>query len=67
MPAWSTVLTSALLFAVGHLYQGVIAALVAGLLGAYFAVLFGTRRSLHRLALAHAAFNVTVLAFTLFA
>ena len=59
------VVLGALLFASGHLYQGVAGLTVALLQGVYFGLLFQRRRSLHALALAHALYNLTVLALTL--
>ena len=66
-PPWLAVLTSALLFGLGHLYQGWLAAVTALLIGVGFALLYRHRPSVHRLAWAHAAFNLTVLTGTLFA
>lgn len=66
-PAWLAVLTSALLFGIGHLYQGWLAAGGALLIGIAFSLLYRQRPSLHRLAWAHAAFNLAVLTGTLFA
>ena len=66
-PPWIAVLAASLLFSAGHLYQGWLAAAVALLLGCGFAVLYRRRRSVHRLAWAHAAFNAAVLALGLFA
>ena len=66
-PPWLAVLTSALLFGLGHLYQGWLAAAGALLIGVAFALLYRRRPSLHRLAWAHAAFNLAVLTATLFA
>ena len=66
-PPWLAVSTSALLFGLGHLYQGWLAAAVALLIGTAFALLYRHRPSVHRLAWAHAAFNLTVLTGTLFA
>lgn len=65
-PAWLAALISALLFGVGHLYQGWLAAGSALLIGIAFALLYQRRPALHRLAWAHAAFNLTVLSATLF-
>ena len=56
-PPWLAVLTSALLFGLGHLYQGWLAAVTALLIGVGFALLYRHRPSVHRLAWAHAAFN----------
>ena len=66
-PPWLAVVTSALLFGLGHLYQGWLAAAGALLVGTAFALLYRRRPSLHRLAWAHAAFNLAVLTATLFA
>ncbi len=66
-PGWLAVLASALLFGAGHLYQGWLAAGGALLIGIAFALLYRQRPALHRLAWAHAAFNLAVLASTLLA
>ena len=66
-PPWLAVLTSALLFGLGHLYQGWLATVTGLLIGAAFALLYRHRPSVHRLAWAHAAFNLAVLTGTLFA
>ncbi len=65
-PPWVAVLAASLLFSAGHLYQGWLAAAVALVLGSGLAVLYRRRRSVHRLAWAHAIFNGTVLALSLF-
>ena len=66
-PAWLAVLATALLFSLGHLYQGWLAAAVALLLGSFLALLYQRRHSVHRLAWAHALFNAVVLTGSLFA
>lgn len=66
LPAWAAAGASTALFAVGHLYQGPAGLIVAALLGTCFALLFLRLRNLHRLALAHALYNLAVLAATLF-
>ena len=65
-PPWLAVSTSALLFGLGHLYQGWLAAAVTLSIGTAFALLYRHRPSVHRLAWAHAAFNLVVLTTTLF-
>jgi membrane protease YdiL (CAAX protease family) len=52
---------AALLFGIGHLYQGWWAALFAGMLGLYFGVIYVWQRDVHALAWAHAAYNLAIL------
>ena len=66
LPPWACVAISTALFAAGHLYQGLFAAVAAGALGAYLAVLYLRAGAVHRLAIGHALFNLIVLAATLF-
>lgn len=58
---WLAALISALLFSVGHRTRAWLTAGSALLIGVAFALLYQRRRALHRLAWAHAAFNLTVL------
>jgi hypothetical protein len=55
------VAASSLLFAAGHLYQGVGAAILAAVMGVYFALAFFRRRNLHAIAIGHALYNAGVL------
>lgn len=66
LPSWVAAASSTALFAAGHLYQGLSGLIVATLLGACFALVFLRLRNLHRLAIAHGLYNLTVLAATLF-
>jgi membrane protease YdiL (CAAX protease family) len=50
-----------LLFAVGHIYQGVAGFLVASLLGLILGAIYWRRKSLHGVAVAHALYNLSVL------
>jgi membrane protease YdiL (CAAX protease family) len=52
---------STILFALGHLYQGLAGVTFAMLHGLLFAYAFQKRRSIHMLALSHALYNLTVL------
>lgn len=65
-PSWLALLISALLFTLGHLYQGWTAAIIAFLIGISFGILYQIRPSLHRIAWAHAIFNTVILIYTLF-
>lgn len=52
---------STVLFAIGHLYQGLSAVVIALVIGVVLAAIFRWRGSLHGIALAHAAYNAAVL------
>ena len=65
LPSAAAVAVSGLLFASGHAYQGPIGLAVALALGLYFAVAFTRLGNLHRVAWAHALYNLTALAATL--
>ncbi len=52
---------STVLFALGHVYQGLSGFLVALVLGVYFGALFQRTRNLHVVAIAHALYNTTAL------
>lgn len=58
---WLSVPASTLLFALGHVYQGVSGFAVALVLGLYFAFLFRKTRNLHVVAIAHGAYNTLAL------
>jgi len=57
---------STLLFAGGHVYQGLAGFAVAVIQGLYFSVLFIRLKNIHPLAIAHGLYNTTVLIVTLF-
>lgn len=57
----TTIVAGALLFAVGHLYQGVSGFVVALVVGVVIGMLYAHQRSLHAIAIAHGAYNLTVL------
>jgi hypothetical protein len=57
---------SCLLFAAGHLYQGLAGLIVALVQGIYFGLIFIKTGNLHSIALAHGLYNLTVLLLTLF-
>ncbi len=65
LPPSLAVAASSLLFAAGHAYQGPTGLAVALLMGVYFALVFLRLRNLHRLAWAHALYNMAVLLGTL--
>jgi len=66
LPGFIGIGLSTLLFAAGHVYQGVAGLAVALIQGLYFAVLFVRFKNIHPLAVAHALYNATVLIFTLY-
>ena len=67
VPAPAAVGVGALLFALGHIYQGSGGFAAALILGVLFGLLFVQRRNLHRLAVAHALYNALVLTASLWA
>jgi membrane protease YdiL (CAAX protease family) len=66
LPAAAAIGMSTLLFAGGHLYQGITGLAVALIQGLYFAVLFVRLKNIHPLAIAHGLYNLAVLVSTLF-
>ena len=64
---WLALILSCLLFAAGHLYQGLTGLIIALVQGVYFGMLFLKLGNLHALAIAHALYNLTVLILTLYA
>lgn len=66
LPGFIGIGLSTLLFAAGHVYQGVAGLTVALIQGLYFAILFVRFKNIHPLAVAHALYNTTVLIFTLY-
>jgi membrane protease YdiL (CAAX protease family) len=67
VPRAAGVAVSTVLFALGHLYEGVLGAALALVLGAYFALVYLRSRSLHVPAAAHGLFNAALLALSLVA
>ena len=67
IPATAAAGVGALLFALGHTYQGSGGFAAALILGVLFGLLFVRRRNLHRLAVAHALYNALVLTASLWA
>ncbi len=67
VPAAAAVPAASLLFAVGHLYQGLGGLLVTFALGGYLSLVFRRTRNLHAVAIAHGLYNTAVLALTLLA
>jgi membrane protease YdiL (CAAX protease family) len=57
---------STLVFAAGHVYQGVAGLAVALIQGLYFSILFVRLKNIHPLAIAHGLYNTSVLIITLF-
>ncbi len=62
-PTAAAIAASALLFSVGHVYQGIAAAVFAALMGALLAIVWFRTRSLHGIAIAHGLYNAAVLLF----
>ena len=60
-PASLSLPASTLLFALGHVYQGISGFIVALLLGIYFAVLFRKTRNIHLVSIAHGVYNSVAL------
>ena len=67
LPVFLGIGMSTLLFATGHMYQGVAGLTVALIQGLYFSILFVRFKNVHSLAVAHGLYNATVLVITLFA
>ena len=57
----AAVTVSTLLFALGHLYQGVPACIGTGLLGVFLSAVFLRTRNIHVIALAHGLYNIGTL------
>ncbi|HUX13394.1 MAG TPA: CPBP family intramembrane glutamic endopeptidase [Spirochaetia bacterium] len=57
----ATVGISAVLFAAGHMYEGIPGMVVALFSGAFLAMLYRRSRNLHQVALSHAIYNFAVL------
>lgn len=66
LPVFLGIGMSTLLFAAGHVYQGVAGLAVALIQGMYFSILFVRFKNIHPLAVAHGLYNATVLVITLF-
>ena len=58
---------ASLLFALGHLYQGVVAVIVAMAAGIILSIAFERHRNIHIIAIAHSLYNAVGIAFTAFA
>lgn len=65
VPAGAAVAASTLLFAAGHLYEGVAGAALVAVIGLCLAFLFLRTRDLHVTALAHGLYNFGVLVLSL--
>ena len=66
IPPGRAALAGVLLFAAGHLYQGIFPALGTALIGAVLLYAFRRTRSLHAVAIGHSMYNLSVLAGSLF-
>lgn len=58
---------STALFCLGHLYEGILALVLAAVLGVLFSVVYLRRRNLHVIALGHGLYNAAVLCIGLLA
>jgi len=67
LPSGVAVAISTVLFCLGHLYEGILALVLAAVLGVLFSVVYLRRRSLHVIALGHGLYNATVLCLGLLA
>ncbi|MEW5816531.1 MAG: CPBP family intramembrane glutamic endopeptidase [Spirochaetota bacterium] len=63
MPAG--IIISTLLFASGHVYQGLSGFAITGIIGLYFSIIFLKTENLHQIAIAHGLFNFTTLVLSL--
>lgn len=61
VPPAATIVGSSLLFAVGHLYQGIAGFVVTALLGAVLGLFYHRSQSLHAVAIGHGLYNAAVL------
>jgi uncharacterized protein len=60
-PAYLSLPASTLLFALGHVYQGISGFVVALVLGLYFGLLFRRTRNIHLVSIAHGVYNSVAL------
>ena len=67
IPRTAGIAASTALFALGHLYEGVLGVALALVMGVYFALVYLRSRSLHVPAAAHGLFNAALLALSLVA
>ncbi len=67
IPATIGVAASTALFALGHVYEGVLGVAFATVLGLFFALVYRRTRSLHACAVAHGLLNTALLALGLLA
>ncbi len=61
LPGYISLPASTLLFALGHIYQGLSGFVVALVLGLYFGVLFRKTRNIHVVSIAHGLYNSAAL------
>jgi membrane protease YdiL (CAAX protease family) len=66
IPRAAGVAASTALFALGHLYEGILGVALALVMGLYFSLVYLRSRSLHVPAVAHGLFNTALLALGLF-
>ncbi len=66
VPAALSVAATALLFASGHIYEGIAGIAVTAIQGIYLAIVFLRVKNLHVVAIAHALYNFTVFCVSLF-
>ncbi len=66
IPRAAGVAVSTALFALGHLYEGILGVALALVMGLYFSLVYLRSRSLHVPAVAHGLFNTALLALGLF-
>jgi hypothetical protein len=66
VPRAAGVAASTALFALGHLYEGILGIALALVMGVYFSFVYLRSRSLHVPAVAHGLFNTALLALGLF-
>ena len=64
---WISIITSSLIFGMGHLYQGLVPAGISFIIAIWFCILYENNYSIHRLAGAHIMFNTCVIGYGLFA
>ena len=67
IPRVAGVAASTMLFALGHLYEGLLGVALALVMGVYFSLVYLRSRSLHVPAVAHGLFNAALLALSLVA
>ena len=64
---WLSIISSSLIFGIGHLYQGLVPAAISFIIAIWFCILHENDYSIHRLAGAHIIFNTCIIGHGLFA